>query len=301
MIPRHRYLRILGVVILLLLAVPPGTTTQAQDEGFPISSASAYCEPGYFGPFVDCTPWEGVTVTLQSTDGSFSTTCVTSGTERAAICTVYVPFGSTIVASIDPSIIPDGYVLEKSVTQEIQVPDGPPEGEFSGPVYVLLPAAQDAPQPTDEPLAVATGIPATTAVPEIEEGGMGAAFFTGTCDTLDPDAPVARLNATRFPEGSTVGLEGAVPVATGYTVVPLPMDVILEGGHVLALFSEDDPTLMVACGAVGGVLDSNGALTIGLTPVEDPGMVGVAYLSDQDDGAATGISLFVMEQEAHAD
>ena len=129
---------------------------------------------------------------------------------------------------------------------------------------------------------------------------MSAAFFSGTCDAVDPDAPVARLNATRLPEGSPVGMEGAVPVATGYTLVPIPLGTIIEGDHVLAVFDESDPTHMVACGPVGGALDSNGALTIGLTPVEDSNVVGVAYLSDQEDGAATGVSLFVMDQQAPA-
>jgi hypothetical protein len=288
-------------VILLLLALPMGTSIQAQDEGFPISSASAYCEPGYFGPFVDCTPWEGVTVTLASTDGTFSTTCVTTGAERAAICTVYVPFGSTIVASIDPSIIPDGYVLEKSVTQEFQIPDGPPEGEFGGPVYVLLPAANDAaPEPTEQALAIATSAPPSDSVIQARAGSRTAALFNATCDAIDPAQPVAPLNASVLPQGTPVGMEGAVPVATGFTVVPLPLANILAGGHSLAIFDGSDPAQALACGPVGGVLDTNDALTIGLVPVDDSGVIGVAYFSPQDDGA-TGVSLFILDQAPAAD
>lgn len=274
-----------GPVFVLL---PAAQDAPVQPEGFPLSSAAAYCEPGYMGPFVGCTPWEGVTVSLQSADGTFATSCVTAGTDRAAVCTVNVPFGSMIIASIDPSAVPDGYALEKPATQEIQIPAGPPEGEFGGPVYVLLPATQDAP-------TVAT-------VGDTGEGGVGAALFATTCDALDPDAqPAALLNDSLLAQGTSVGLEGAVPVATGYTVVPLPLDAVVDGGHSLVVFAEDDPEKVVACGAIGGVLDSNGALTIGLTPVEDSGMVGVAYLSEQEDGAATGISLFVMDQELPAD
>lgn len=130
---------------------------------------------------------------------------------------------------------------------------------------------------------------------------MRATFFSATCDASGSDQPVAELNATRLPEGAPVGLEGAVPVATGFTVVEIPLDDIIAGNHVLAVFDEDDPELMIACGPVGGVLDSNGALTIGLLPVEDSGVTGVAYLSEQDNVAATGVSLFVMQEEAPAD
>jgi hypothetical protein len=249
-----------------------------------------------------------VTVFFESDDGAFSTSCVTSGTERAATCTVSVPFGSTIIASIDPSIVPDGYALERDVAQEFQIPDGPPEGIFGNAAYVLLPAVQDTPaptevppEPTDQPLAIATSAPPSDSSAQVEEGSRTAALFNATCDAVDPAQPVASLNASVLPEGTPVGMEGAVPVATGFTVVPLPLADILAGGHSLAIVDASNPAQVIACGPVGGVLDSNGALTIGLTPVGDSGVVGVAYLAEQEDGAATGVSLFVMEQEVAAD
>jgi hypothetical protein len=284
--------------------LPAAQEAPPQDDGFLLGASTTYCEPGFMGPFVGCTPWEGVTVSFASTDGTFSTSCVTAGTYRAAFCTVYVPFGSTILASIDSAVVPDGHVLQNTVTQEIQIPDGPPDGEFGGAVYVLFPAAQQAPVATEAP-SVPTAEPAAPAptvapAPAVEEGGMEAAFFSASCDAVDPGQPVATLTASRVPEGTPVGLEGAVPVATGFTVVPLSLDDIIAGDHVLAVFDEDDPGLMVACGPVGGVLDSNGALTIGLLPVDDSGVTGVAYLAEQD-AAVTGISLFILEQELVAD
>jgi len=111
----------------------------AQDEGFSLPAFTTFCEPGYMGPFVGCTPWEGVTVSFVTADGLVDTTCVTAGTERAASCAVVVPFGSTVTISIDPTTVPAGYELQNPAVQEITVPDGPPDGVFGGANFVLLP------------------------------------------------------------------------------------------------------------------------------------------------------------------
>lgn len=143
-------LRVLIVLVVLLAGsvagaqgVAAGTAPAAPDaalaqEGFPLTAFTAYCEPGYMGPFQGCTPWEGVTVSFVSADPSFSTTCVTAAGVNAASCSVTVPFGSTITASIDPSAIGAGFSLEGSLTQVYEIPDGPPEGEFGGPAFVLF-------------------------------------------------------------------------------------------------------------------------------------------------------------------
>lgn len=110
------------------------------DDGFPLGAATTYCEPGYLGVFEGCTPWEGVTVTFVSSDGSYSDSCVTSGTDRAAGCSVTVPYGSTITASIDKTLVSIQYTLEGDYEQTFDIPSGPPEGEFIGPVFVLFPS-----------------------------------------------------------------------------------------------------------------------------------------------------------------
>lgn len=157
-LPRIRVLLVLTMLVAgwfggaQAVSAQPGQTAQyvavAQDaEGFPLPAFAAFCEPGYAGPFVDCTPWEGVTVSFATTDGTFATSCVTAGTDRAASCSVTVPFGSMIVASIDPATVPAGYVLQQAATQELTIPDGPPEGEFGGPTFVLLRADAEPPEP----------------------------------------------------------------------------------------------------------------------------------------------------------
>jgi hypothetical protein len=149
--PRLRVLFVLAVLVTgwfgsaQAVGARPGLsgndTVVAQDgEGFPLPANTTYCEPGYAGPFNGCTPWEGVTVSFATTDGEFATSCVTMGTDRVGSCLVHVPFGSTVVVSIDLSVVPAGYELQNPLTQEIAIPDGPPEGVFGGANFVLLPA-----------------------------------------------------------------------------------------------------------------------------------------------------------------
>ncbi len=152
-----RRLRVLIVLVAMASGFVAGTAVSAQPgqgsidpdvaqdgEGFSLYAFAAFCEPGFMGPFVGCTPWEGVTVTFVSDDGVVSTSCVTAGTERAASCGVVVPFGSTVTVSIDPATVPAGYALQNSAVQVITVPDGPPDGEFGGANFVLLPFESDA-------------------------------------------------------------------------------------------------------------------------------------------------------------
>lgn len=275
-----------GPAFVLLPALNEPPVEEPTAGGFPLSANSAYCEPGYLGPFVDCEPWQGVTVTFETTDGAFATSCVTSGTERAAGCVVEVPFGSTVVASIDPGIVPAGYVLGKPASQEILIPDGPPEGEFGGAVFVLLPAAQGA---SEGPIVAAGPTAPVVAAPET--GGQPAGLYSGTCADPNVAAPVAELNGLRVPGGTRVGAADAVPVATSYTMLSVPFDQVVDGAHLVAIFDDADPATMVACGAIGGALDENGALSVGLQPMGGGGTAGVAYLRPGDNDS-TVVSIF---------
>lgn len=138
--PMNRTL--IAIVIVGMLGAATSSAAVAQgdtSEGFPLPASAAYCEPGYLGPFIGCTPWSGVTVTYTSSDGTFDEACSTQPADRSATCSMYVPFGAIISASIDPSAIPTGYVLEGEASQTFEIPDGPPQGLFGGPSFVLVP------------------------------------------------------------------------------------------------------------------------------------------------------------------
>lgn len=266
------------------LAEPSGGEQPA--DGFPLPATTAYCEPGYLGPFVGCTPWAGVTVAYASSDGAFATSCTTVAAQNTATCTVAVPFGATVVASIDPAVIPAGYVLEGASAQEFTIPAGPPEGAFGGPSFVLLPASE-APAATETPVAG----PTVTQ----EADGLPAGLYAGTCAGLRAGPPVAALNGLRLPGGARVGAADAVPVATSFTVVNVPFAEVVDGSHLVAVFAEADPETLVACGAIGGTLDDNGALSVGLAAMDRSGRGGVVYISAQEAGLATSFSVFIGE------
>jgi len=141
----RRPIRVLVMVFIVSIVGLGGSGVDAAQgdpvERFPLPANSAYCEPGYLGPFVGCTPWSGVTVTYSSSDGMFEDSCTTQPAVQAATCTVNVPYGATVTASIDPSVVPSGYALEGEASQTFEIPSGPPQGLFGGPSFVLLPDA----------------------------------------------------------------------------------------------------------------------------------------------------------------
>lgn len=91
-------LRVFFVLAVLLAGWMGGSqvTAAQEDDGFPLVAFSAYCPADYFGPFVDCTPWDGVTVMFDDLNSELSWSCTTVAGERAASCTVNVPFLSLI-------------------------------------------------------------------------------------------------------------------------------------------------------------------------------------------------------------
>jgi len=175
-------------------------------------------------------------------------------------------------------------MLERSASIEIAVPDGLPEGEFSGASFVLLPAT-----PADRPSAE-TVRPEQEATATVDGIGMPAAIYAGTCDALLPADPVAQLADASEATGRQVGFAGAVPVATSYTETGRPFDTVIGGNHVLAIFGADGS--LVACGGIGGSLDDSGALAVGIMPLDD-GSPAVAYVSPLDDGVRSAVTVFV--------
>jgi hypothetical protein len=183
-------------------------------------------------------------------------------------------------------------MLERSTFHEFVIPDGPPEGEFSIAAFVLLPAASvgqpDAP-PSD---AGDTTEPSTGGMP-LQPVGMPVVIYAGACSSL-PDNPVAQLDDAFRATGESVGFSGAAPVATSYTELDIPFDTLADGSHLIAIFSDANPDLPVACGGIGGQLADNGALAVGLLPEGGNGYPAVAYITPLDGGARSSITVFVI-------
>ena len=146
---------------------------------------------------------------------------------------------------------------------------------------------------------ISVGTLAQDATPEATPTGptpRPAHIHTGSCDEVgEVVAPLQDLTA---PVGDALGQTGAVTAETSFTPVPLTLDQILAGEHVVNVhLSADEIDTYIACGEIGGVLDANGALVIGLSEVEGSGFTGIAFLSPGADGASTDVSAFVSESD----
>jgi hypothetical protein len=171
-------------------------------------------------------------------------------------------------------------------------------------------------------VALVSGGLAQDATPTSMTGGMedsdtlAAHIHAGACGEAMGE-PVAELAELQLPDwvgaiesgesDSAVDFAAfgiaPVPVAVSTSEVPLGIADIVSGGHSITAEREDpaDPEDDVACGSIGGVVDENGDLFVGLAEMNDSGHSGVAWLHDT--GASTTVVVFVAhpdQQEAIA-
>ena len=120
---------------------------------------------------------------------------------------------------------------------------------------------------------------------------------TGTCDAADAGEVVVELATPSAPTGDSAGPAQATRAQSSYTEVSVGLPELLASDHAITISSNpDDPQAIVACGEIGGPLDGQGALAIGLRPVGGSGIAGIAYLAPTPGTATqTGVSLFVAE------
>jgi uncharacterized cupredoxin-like copper-binding protein len=140
------------------------------------------------------------------------------------------------------------------------------------------------------------GLLAQDATPAADQvaAGRPAHIHSGTCEQLGD--VVVPLTFPTAPEGETVGQAAAVVAETSVSNVPMTLDAILAEEHAINVhLSEPEIATYIACGEIGGVIDANGALTIGLKESSGSGFSGIAYLAPGADGASTDISIFIAE------
>jgi hypothetical protein len=229
-------------------------------------------------------PAEGVGVNVTAEDGTAVGSCVT-GETGPGTCAVPQSGADVVQVTIDASTVPAGYIADPNPTLYEGV-------AASGEIWLLLlpvdgfPPAEEDPQQVPSTPVVEPDAPA----PE----GMPAGLYAGRCFDDEPGELVVELNDVAMPEGEAAGSAEAIAAGAGFTLVPLSLDDILAvEDHAVAVYDEMDPDTLVACGAVGGVLDEQGALSIALTGADGSDITGVAYLAPRDDGQ-TGITIFVV-------
>lgn len=233
-------------------------------------------------------PADGVTIQLSDPEtGELIGTC-TTGEFDPGTCTVPGVTGTSAAVSIDPATVPEGYVAESDL--------GVYEWSVDNPQISILLNPVEGFAPTEAATPVVTATAAPTVPPRDPVLELPAALYAGTCDDVDEIDTAEDLNDLTILEGDVQGVADALQAASGYTLLPMSVDALLAEEHAVVVFDENDPETVIACGAIGGVLDEDRALSVGLAPVDGSGAAGIAYLAPRGDGSETGISIFLVPE-----
>jgi hypothetical protein len=118
-------------------------------------------------------------------------------------------------------------------------------------------------------------------------------IHAGDCTNLGE--VIVPLNNLVSPVGDFVGqAEEATRVESSFTTVPLGIDAILGADHAINVhLSDAEIDTYLACGELGGIIDINGALIVGLREQNNSGYTGVAFLQPNLDGISTDVSVFI--------
>lgn len=240
-------------------------------NGYPVTAYLCETDPGQRGvaearPLPsDCVVATGIVITISLEDGTVLGTCTLDG-DLCAVADLPTDPGTTLVFTEDVSTVPSGYA-----------PVGNPltagnYGEFRGVSFynVATGGAADSAEPSST----------TTASDETD--GSTAAIFSSDCAGDFTQDPIAGLTNVRAGSGEVRGAADASAVETSFTTLDLSLDAVLADDHVLVVFDEDDDSVVLVCGAIGGVLTDDRTLTFGLPAVGESRFSGVAYLSEED-------------------
>lgn len=269
-------------------------------------SAESYSDQGFNANF--CSPGTGITITAESNNGVRTGSCVTDTIEGAyATCEITnldllgVEPESFFLVTQDPNTLPSGYTVRSAPVIEIPVTTLTSGDRVIQRFNNVADTNEELVTPSqeeDDPAGVTVTPEATTEGAETPPltsatDGSRAAVFAGDCDSDFTDEPVATLTNVRQPAGETQGAANASAVETSFTTLDLPLADILAEDHVLVVFDEDDDSVPLVCGAIGGTVTNDGTLGFGLAAVDESRFSGVAYLSE--DGEQTQVSVFLTE------
>ena len=148
-------------------------------------------------------------------------------------------------------------------------------------------------------LAVLTLLTPGLAAQDDEAEVHPAHIHSGTCAELGD--VVAPLTDVAAPEGEHVGADSAHAVKTSISVVDMPLQEIIDGGHSINVHeSAEAIDVYIACGDIGGTLitdeDGRTHLLIGLGELNDSGHTGTAWLGD--DGKQTEVAVTLIEPDS---
>ncbi|MGH2615095.1 MAG: hypothetical protein ACRDJC_07645 [Thermomicrobiales bacterium] len=115
----------------------------------------------------------------------------------------------------------------------------------------------------------------------------------GDCDELGE--VIRPLTNLTVPGGDVSGNADAVVAEAAFTIVPESLDELLEEDHALKVhLSREQIQVYLACGDIGGTVDANGALIVGMKELGDSGYAGIAYLAPAANGG-TSVSVMIAQ------
>jgi hypothetical protein len=138
----------------------------------------------------------------------------------------------------------------------------------------------------------ATPIPEATPV-AVAPVARPAHIHSGDCVNLgDVVQPLTDLIAPVGPGGGQANR--ATVAESSFTTVPMTLDALLAGNYAINVhLSAERIDTYIACGEIGGPIDLNGALIIGLREMSNSGFTGIAFLQPSGDGVSTNVSVFI--------
>ena len=114
----------------------------------------------------------------------------------------------------------------------------------------------------------------------------------GTCDS--PGEVVAPLANLVFASGDLQGMTGATPVEQSGTVVQFAIADFLTSNHVVVVRESPTVSTVVACGHIGGALNPDGTLAVGMLGMNSSGLSGVAYFTPIDTFSNTLVTVLLV-------
>jgi plastocyanin len=124
-----------------------------------------------------------------------------------------------------------------------------------------------------------------------------AHIHTGTCvelgDVVFPLTDIAHIGG----DAASTGAASAIPVKSGVTVVDMPLQDIVDGGHAINVhLSSEEIDTYIACGDIGGAVttdegEEESELIIGLGELNDSGHTGIAWLGAEGDQTRIAVHL----------
>ncbi|MFN8591058.1 MAG: hypothetical protein U0031_06295 [Thermomicrobiales bacterium] len=117
----------------------------------------------------------------------------------------------------------------------------------------------------------------------------------GTCGS--PGESLVTLANVVLTPGDPQGQSGATPVEQSGTVVPYTLADLFASSHAVFVLKSVSDSTVVACGEVGGTVNPDGTLGVGLRSMDSSGVSGVAYFTPIDTFSNTLVTILLVSGE----